>query len=280
MLEAIRHWDTDVQWSSYHACASSSFTLRVVSFYSADLSLTSKIRLSRKGNSPGDNHIKRALRLCMSAHNMRCFDVAQLIFRELWARFVLVRVIVNRMPPFTACDTRDSGTVRDKYLALSLFRQWSLSFSQTAFSPHLATFLTFCGNYKEKSVHNRKKWSYPCTRPSRLPHFLDNRITDGSEVVSLTRRPAALSMALRALWTFATFSVSSSIHSRQDSLDGGSARRKASHYLHTGQHTQTSMPQVGFEPTIPVFDRAKTVHALDLYRPPFTTRKIAGTHFC
>jgi hypothetical protein len=36
-------------------------------------------------------------------------------------------------------------------------------------------------------------------------------------------------------------------------------------YLHTGQHkhTQTSMPQVGFEPTIPVFEWAKTVHALD-----------------
>jgi hypothetical protein len=28
-------------------------------------------------------------------------------------------------------------------------------------------------------------------------------------------------------------------------------------------HTQTSMPQVGFEPKIPVFERAKTVHALD-----------------
>jgi hypothetical protein len=39
-------------------------------------------------------------------------------------------------------------------------------------------------------------------------------------------------------------------------------------YLHTGQHkqnkpTNTSMPQVGLEPTIPVFERAKTVHALD-----------------
>jgi hypothetical protein len=29
------------------------------------------------------------------------------------------------------------------------------------------------------------------------------------------------------------------------------------------KHTQTSMPQVGFEPTIPVFERPKTVHALD-----------------
>jgi hypothetical protein len=39
-------------------------------------------------------------------------------------------------------------------------------------------------------------------------------------------------------------------------------------YLHTGRHkqkkrTQTSMPWVGFESTIPAFERAKTVHALD-----------------
>jgi hypothetical protein len=39
-------------------------------------------------------------------------------------------------------------------------------------------------------------------------------------------------------------------------------------YLHTGQHkqnkrTQVFMPRVEFEPTIPVFERAKTVHALD-----------------
>jgi hypothetical protein len=40
----------------------------------------------------------------------------------------------------------------------------------------------------------------------------------------------------------------------------GPARRNAATY--TGQHklrkTQTSMPRVGFEPTIPVFGRAKT----------------------
>jgi hypothetical protein len=29
------------------------------------------------------------------------------------------------------------------------------------------------------------------------------------------------------------------------------------------KRTQTSMPRVEFEPTIPVFERAKTVHALD-----------------
>jgi hypothetical protein len=39
-------------------------------------------------------------------------------------------------------------------------------------------------------------------------------------------------------------------------------------YLYTEQHkqkerTQISIPRVGFEPTTPVFDRAKTVHASD-----------------
>jgi hypothetical protein len=39
-------------------------------------------------------------------------------------------------------------------------------------------------------------------------------------------------------------------------------------YLHTEQHkqnkhTRTSMSRVGFKPTIPAFERAKTVHALD-----------------
>jgi hypothetical protein len=29
------------------------------------------------------------------------------------------------------------------------------------------------------------------------------------------------------------------------------------------KHKKTSMPRVGFEPTIPAFERAKTVHALD-----------------
>jgi hypothetical protein len=29
-------------------------------------------------------------------------------------------------------------------------------------------------------------------KKSRLPHFLDNRLTDGGKVVSLTRQPAAL----------------------------------------------------------------------------------------
>jgi hypothetical protein len=45
-------------------------------------------------------------------------------------------------------------------------------------------------------------------------------------------------------------------------LDGGPARRKAATYTQN-KRTQTFMPRVGFEPTTPVFERAKTVYALD-----------------
>jgi hypothetical protein len=43
---------------------------------------------------------------------------------------------------------------------------------------------------------------------------------------------------------------------------GSSARRKAATYTQN-KRTQTSMLPVGFDPTIPVFERAKTVHVLD-----------------
>jgi hypothetical protein len=39
-----------------------------------------------------------------------------------------------------------------------------------------------------KNAKAKKKKSYPCNTPSRLPHFLDNRLIDGGEVISLTRR--------------------------------------------------------------------------------------------
>jgi hypothetical protein len=57
------------------------------------------------------------------------------------------------------------------------------------------------------------------------------------------------------------------IHSRYDSLDGGSTRRKAATYTQSqdkqNKRTQTFMPRVGFEPTDPVLVREKTVHASD-----------------
>jgi hypothetical protein len=78
-----------------------------------------------------------------------------------------------------------------------------------------------------------------------------------------------LSMALQSFdWTFAAFQFLDSLHSRYDSLDGGLGRRMAATCTHRTAQTQNkrteiSMPQVGFEPTIPVFERAKTVHALN-----------------
>jgi hypothetical protein len=45
-------------------------------------------------------------------------------------------------------------------------------------------------------------------------------------------------------------------------VNGGSACLKSATYTQKTQ-TQTSMPQVEFEPMIPVLEGAKTVHALD-----------------
>jgi hypothetical protein len=42
---------------------------------------------------------------------------------------------------------------------------------------------------RSHAVVTWKLGSYPCKRTSRLPHFHDTRLTDGGEVVSLTRRP-------------------------------------------------------------------------------------------
>jgi hypothetical protein len=70
--------------------------------------------------------------------------------------------------------------------------------------------------------------------------------------------------------TLAAFQFLKPIHSLYDSLDGGSARREAATYRKTqtlNKRTRTPMPWVGFAPMIPVFERAKTVHALDSAAP-------------
>jgi hypothetical protein len=72
-----------------------------------------------------------------------------------------------------------------------------------------------------------------------------------------------ISMALQPfVGPWSPFQFLNPTHSRKDSLDGGSARRKAATYTHN-KRTQTSMPWVRFESTIPAFKRAKTVHATD-----------------
>jgi hypothetical protein len=53
-------------------------------------------------------------------------------------------------------------------------------------------------------------------------------------------------------------------------LGGGSVRCKAATYTQN-IHTHTTMPGVRFEPTIPVFERAKPVYALDSAATVFVT---------
>jgi hypothetical protein len=58
------------------------------------------------------------------------------------------------------------------------------------------------------------------------------------------------------------------IHTQSVGLLGRGISPLQGRYLHTEKHrhnkrTQEFMPRVGFQPMIPVFERAKTVHALD-----------------
>jgi hypothetical protein len=89
----------------------------------------------------------------------------------------------------------------------------------------------------------------------------------------LFQSPLALCLSIY-LWLYSLlfglgrlFSFLIFLHSRQDSLDGGSARRKAATCTQDStqtqnKHIQISTPCVRFQPTIPAFQRAKTVHAL------------------
>jgi hypothetical protein len=72
-----------------------------------------------------------------------------------------------------------------------------------------------------------------------------------------------LSITLQPLWTLAAFFFCFLIYTKSIGLlGGGSASRKAATYTQN-KRRQKSMSRVGFESTIPVFERAKTVHALD-----------------
>jgi hypothetical protein len=73
-------------------------------------------------------------------------------------------------------------------------------------------------------------------------------------------------MALQPFGPWLFFQFLNPIHSQYDSLGGGSAHRKAVTYTQNNKQNkraQTSMTRVGFEPTIPVFERSKTIHVSD-----------------
>jgi hypothetical protein len=82
-------------------------------------------------------------------------------------------------------------------------------------------------------------------------------------VGSLTfHNPIGLQGLLRDSFTLLTYTQVAGLLGRGISPSQG-------FYLHTGQHkqnkvTQTSIPRAGFEPMTPAFERAKTIHTLDL----------------
>jgi hypothetical protein len=88
--------------------------------------------------------------------------------------------------------------------------------------------------------------------------------------VYLSYRYIYLSMTLQPLWTLAAFFFKFrkiyKISRTPCTGDGPVAVTLPTHKITQTQNkrTQTSKPQVGFEPTTPVFERVKTVHALDL----------------
>jgi hypothetical protein len=84
-------------------------------------------------------------------------------------------------------------------------------------------------------------------------HFL--KLTDGN------KRPTQFKIFCLHPWLYSPLDFC-----RFGSTLWTGIRPSQGRYLYTEQHkqykpTQTSMPRVGFEPTIPVFERAKTVYA-------------------
>jgi hypothetical protein len=74
-------------------------------------------------------------------------------------------------------------------------------------------------------------------------------------------------MALQPLWTLAAFSVYLPTLGRPPGAGDQAVSRPVHIYGATQTQTkctQKSIALVGFEPLIPAFERAKTVHALDL----------------
>jgi hypothetical protein len=77
----------------------------------------------------------------------------------------------------------------------------------------------------------------------------------------------SLSMALQAFGPWPLFQFLNPIHIGRTFWTGDQSvsRPLPAHKTTQTQNkrTQTSMPRLGFEPTTPAFERAKTVHALD-----------------
>jgi hypothetical protein len=107
---------------------------------------------------------------------------------------------------------------------------------------------------------------------SKIINMAKNKISELLMTISTMEVPMYfsiyLSMALQPLVDLDSF-FSFLIYIQSVGLLGRGISPSQGRYLHTEQYkqnkrTQTSMPRVGFEPIIPVFERVKTVHASDL----------------
>jgi hypothetical protein len=102
-------------------------------------------------------------------------------------------------------------------------------------------------------------------RPSAcLPTYLSLYLPTYLSVCLSIRLCVYLSMALHPFFEhWPLFKFLNPRHIRQDSLDGDQpVTRQLPAYM-IAQTTRASMPRVGLEPTIPVFELAKRVHSLD-----------------
>jgi hypothetical protein len=89
--------------------------------------------------------------------------------------------------------------------------------------------------------------------------------------IQLTRCETHMCIIIYTPHTLLFFSMALPAHLQSAGLLGRVISPSQGRYLNTGQHKhrinaytqQTSMPCVGFEPTILASERAKTVHALD-----------------
>jgi hypothetical protein len=98
-------------------------------------------------------------------------------------------------PSINSHQTRETETTDMSLQSHSSLRPNATVMPRAVFEPRSSRSADWVG-YSTPSVqlalHGRlqgRRQSYSCNRPSRLPHFLDNRLTDGGDAVGLTRRP-------------------------------------------------------------------------------------------
>jgi hypothetical protein len=124
-------------------------------------------------------------------------------------------------------------------------------------------YVAFCVSSSEfpitapSSIEN-KQFNFTSPQVDPLNSATDNEAGSFSLSLSLSRS-LSLSMDLQPFGPLPLFRFLNPIHSRWNSLHGGSARRKAAtctqNDTNTEKRTQESIPRVGFKPTTPVFQR-------------------------